>query len=152
MGLDLDSEPVQAILIFVGIVGVFILLFFALQQIGKEPGQGTCPPMLDKVACGVCPSSSSSSHAGMCRTCPLGRECVFEDICGDIDCVPTSASGSSGSGSGSGSSGSGTYYVSCSGCKYGQTSYSYRGGYSACNSWYQVCVQAECSKILDNCR
>ena len=46
-----------------------------------------------------------------------------------------------------------TYYASCSGCTGYYRTYSYRGGsYETCNAYYQVCVIAECSKILDNCR
>lgn len=45
------------------------------------------------------------------------------------------------------------YYASCSSCEGPYVTYSYSGyDYSACNAYYQLCVQARCQKILDNCR
>jgi len=150
MGL-MDSELVTGLLAGLAIIGVMVLLFFGLQQIASKPGgDGYCPPMLDKVLCGYCPNSDGGSHAGKCRTCSLGEACVYDDICGDIDCVPTSTSGGGSSGSGSGQT---RYYASCSECPVALNSYSYSGyDYAQCNWQYNTCVAAGCSKILDNCR
>ncbi len=62
-------------------------------------------------------------------------------------------SGGSGGDGGDGGGDSTRYYASCSSCEGPYITYSYSGyDYSTCNAYYQLCVQARCQKILDNCR
>lgn len=66
----------------------------------------------------------------------------------------TISGGSGGDGGNGGGGGDSTrYYASCSSCEGPYITYSYSGyDYSTCNAYYQLCVQARCQKILDNCR
>ena len=63
-------------------------------------------------------------------------------------------SGGDGDGGGGGGGVDSTrYYATCSSCEGPYSTYSYSGyDYYTCNAYYQLCVQAGCQKILDNCR
>lgn len=106
---------------------------------GTSGGSQQCPAEQGYTLCGYC------SNIDQCKYCPQGTYCpsdfCYSDIC------PYSSGGTSGGG------GSKYYYASCSQCKYGYSGYSYEGyDYATCNYYYQLCVAAECGKILDNCR
>ncbi|MFH1072298.1 MAG: hypothetical protein V1743_02615 [Nanoarchaeota archaeon] len=86
------------------------------------------------------------SNLGVCMYCPTGTRCNWGalGICGEgFNCI----------GGGNNGGGGSQYYVSCSQCRDTPPTYSYRGGsFETCNYDYNACVQAGCSKILDNCR
>lgn len=106
-----------------------------------------CPAEVGQTLCGYCSEdrmATGNPHGGQCRYCPEGYSCSG-DICGDITCKA--------GGGGGGGGGTKTYYASCSQCKGEHSMYSYNGySYETCNYYYNLCVDAQCGKILDNCR
>jgi len=116
-----------------------------------EPKTVTCEAQAGKILCGFCSEDdtySGNPYADKCIYCPQGTYCAGTDICGDVTCVSYGDDYTDGDGTAPT-----RYYASCSQCQGYYSTYSYSGyDYGVCNTYYQICVQAMCQKILDNCR
>ncbi|MBS3068447.1 hypothetical protein J4450_07100 [Candidatus Micrarchaeota archaeon] len=133
---------------------VFISLFLS-GCLGND--KSLCPSKPGYVKCGYCAEDAAFSdnpNIGQCTYCPTGTQCSG-DPCEGIKCVKSGSGNNYDNDNNNGYSppSQKQYYASCSGCEGGYRTYSYRGySYETCNAYYQVCVEASCEKILDNCR